>query len=659
MKILELMKMQNVQLEGERLLKIGQDVVRLTQSDDASREEWLKRSKKAMDMALQVVEEKTFPWPDSSNVQYPAITVAALAFHARTLPAILSGNNIVKAKITGKDTDGSKMKSASRVSNYLNYQLLHEMHGWEEGMDRLLLALPIEGCEFKKTYFSPELGTNTSEWIRPEDLIVHYKTKAFDSCPRITHRFWMHPQYIKERQLMGLWNDTNLHINETDEEDQTLQEFYEQHCLLDLDDDGYKEPWCVTVHKDSGKVVRIRADFMEDGIQVRRGTYVYPLSEVMGEKNLKVVRITKIDYFTKYSFIPSPDGGFYDVGLGQIVGPINDSISTIINQIIDAGTWANVASNSGFVVDGVSVKNKRGPVEVKMGEFAKLKLPTGMTRIQDAMMPMTAGGPSAVLFNILGLLITSSKDIAGVQDIHSGRAVSNEKATTSKLRIAEGQKIFSSVFKRIYRALGKEIEKIADLNAIYLDPETYYSVLDTNEDANVFQGDFQDDGTNFQLVADPAMANTEQAQAKAEVLLQRKGDPSFNADEIDRRWLEAYEFGNIDSLIVPPEKRPAPPPDPKLIELDMKAEAQAVDNKKKAAEIEHILARAMEAIANAESKEAGDQLAQYQLELEAITRSYDERNRGMERAKQAGVQDTQGEAAGTGNGSPPVSAVPG
>lgn len=655
MKLLDLLGTPNVAdtLSDDELIKIGRDVVRLTKDDDASREEWMKRSKEAMDLALQVVKEKTFPWPNASNVQYPAITVAALAFHSRTLPAILSGNKIVKAKVTGKDADGEKMAAAIRVSDYLNFQLLHEMTGWEEGMDKLLLALPIEGCEFKKTYFSPEKGTNESEWIRPEDFIVHYKTKSLDTCPRATHRVYLHPQTITERMLMGIWLDVDLHISKTDDEGQELQEFYEQHCLLDLDEDGYKEPWCVTVHVDSGKVVRIRADFREDGIQVKKGkdTKVYPLTEVADEKSLKIVRITRHDYFTKYSFIPSPDGGFYDVGLGQIVGPINESISTIINQIIDAGTWQNVAGSSGYIVDGTSVGNKRGNVSVTMGELKKVKLPANVQDIRQAIMTMKADGPSAVLFNMLGLLITSAKDISGVQDIHSGRAQSNEKATTSKLRVAEGQKIFSAVFKRIYRSLGSEVKKVSELNAVYLDPKTYFNVLDTDVEGVVTLSDFRNDGTDVQLVADPSMANTEQRTAKADALMQMIGNPAFNTEEIERRWLEAYEFENIDSLIVPKEQRAQPAPDPKLIELEMKAEKQAVEIEQMKAKTKEYLTSAIENLANAESKEAGDQLAQYTLELDAITRRDESEQRGMERMENAagnesGVQGTSQAAGG-------------
>lgn len=579
-KLIELASSQNIteELSKEQLIKIGRDVVRLTEHDDSSREAWTKRSKDAMDLALQVVKESSFPWPNSSNIKYPTITIAALAFHARTLPVILSGNRVAKAKVTGADKDGEKEKQANRVADYINYQLLHEMPDWEEGMDKMLLALPIEGCEFKKTYFSPEIGTNISEWIRPEDFIVNYKTKSLEECPRATHRIWISPQRITERNRMGIWTDADvtadLNISVTDIEDEKLQEFYEQHCLLDIDEDGYKEPWCVTVHKDSGKVVRIKADFAVDNISVKTKTKVMPLTELGDADKGKatIAKIDKINYFTKYSFIPSPDGGFYDIGLGQIVGPINDSISTILNQIVDAGTLQNIASNSGFIADGASIGNKRGPVNVQLGKYQKIKLPAGMKSISDAFFQLQGSGPSAVLFNTLGTLIGAAKDIAGVQDIHTGGTEKNETATTTMIRVEEGQKVFNAIYKRIYRALGKEITKIYDLNAIYLDPETYFNVLDTNEQGVITLSDFRNDGTDVQPMADPSMSNTAQKVAKAEALMSQMANPLLNKEEITRRYLDALDVANVDSLMVDQSQLPPPPPDPTLEKLALDAQ---------------------------------------------------------------------------------------
>src|SRR3990167_719469 len=651
-------------LDHGLLTKIGKDAVKNANDDDGSRDEWRKRSEQAMDLALQVVKEKTFPWSGASNVKYPLVTVAALQFHARCYPAVVQGNQVVKGQVTGADHDGRKNAQAKRVAQYMNYQILEEMTEWDEQMDKLILALPIEGCEFKKTYYDPSLKRNVSEWIRPCDFIVDYKTKDITTCPRQTHRLRFYPQEITERQRMGVWSDVDLNISQTDSEDEVLQEFYEQRLLIDLDDDGYKEPYCVTVHVDSEKVVRIKAAYYPEGITVKVGTETANLKKlldkgippemllpVLDQQGAKIAKITKADYFTKYAFIPSPDGGFYDIGFGQLIGPLTDSVDTTINQMLDAGTLSNLGG--GFVRDGVSINRKRGPVKFTMGEFKQISLPANMP-IRDGIMQMQFPGPSPVLFNLLGMLIQGVKDVTGVQDIFTGGKGNQETATTTMARVEQGMQVFSAVYKRIYRSMKQEFSKLYKLNGLYLDPEVYFQVIDSKEMQQIGKADFQNDGTDVQPVADPQVSTTIQKMAKAEMLMGMKGDPGLNADEINKRFLEALEIPNYEALVVPADQRKAPP-DPKFVELQMKAiQAQGEANKVKA-ETSLIYAKAIEAIANAESKELGPQLAQYKSELDTLRQTNDQgRNAGMEGGPvdQGGIGSAQGAPSGMPSGMP-------
>lgn len=652
------------ELDDNQLVKIGKDVVRWTEADDQSRSEWLKQSQIAMDLALQVVEEKSHPWEGASNVKYPLITVAALQFHARSYPAVVQGNKIVKAKVTGRDKDGQKAAQSERVAAYMNYQLIEEQHDWDEQMDKLLLALPVEGCEFKKTYFDPSLGRNCSEWIRPQDFVVHAKTKSLDTCPRQTHRLWFHPQEIKERQAVGTWSDVDLNIGANDDEDEVLQEFYEQHTLLDLDEDGYKEPYCVTVHVESGKVVRIKANFYPEDITFSVDRQAIPKEQfpqllqavqagMVDAESIKIAKIDKITYFTKFSFIPSPDGGFYDIGFGQLVGPLSETIDSAINQMIDAGTLANLSG--GFVREGVSVSGRRGPVLFSMGEFKQIKVPGNMP-IAEAIYQMRFDGPSAVLFNLLSFLVQGVKDITSVQDIFTGAKQQNETATTTMARIEEGAKVFSAVFKRVYRALGQEFKKMYRLNGIYLQPETYFRVLDDDSEGVVTLQDFRDDGTNVQPVADPSVSTTMQKVAKAEVLMQLKGDPTINVDELNRRFFEALDIPNPEALSVPQEARKQPP-DPKMLELELRSIELENENRERNAQIRLIHAKAIEAIASAEAKEAGTQLEAYRAQLDAIMSIVDAaQQRGMNgQGRTAGMESGPGNQGGnaTTQGLPP------
>ena len=634
------------ELEDQRLTQIGRDVVRWTTIDDASRADWLERSQRAMDLALQVVEPKTFPWEGAAAIKYPLITVAALQFHARAYPAVVQGNKVVKGQVTGRDPQGQKAAQAERISQFMNYQLLEEMEEWDEQTDRLLLALPVEGCEFKKTFFDPALGRPVSEWIRPLDLIVHYRTKSLETCPRVTHRLWLHPQEIMERQLSGTWRDVGLNIGVTETEEEELQEFYEQHCLLDLDGDGYKEPYCVTVHKTSETVVRVKASYYPEGIWTRVGSDVLRLTEVPSETPIESVRIARIErsqYFTKFSFVPSPDGGFYDLGFGQLVGPLCETIDTSINQMIDAGTLGNLSG--GFIREGVTIDGKRGSIRFELGEFKQVRTPQGMP-LRDALYQMQFPGPSPVLFNLLSLLIQGAKDITGVQDILTGGPAQNETATTTMAKLEQGLKVFSAIYKRVYRGLKGEFKKLYRINGLYLQPEVYFRVLDDGSEGVVSLSDFQNDGTDVQPVADPSVSTTLQKVVKAEMVMALKGDPGINPDEANRRYLEAIEVPGADALIVSPEQR-QPPPDPKMLDMELKMIQLKDQARKMQAEIELMRARSIEALASAEAKEAGAQLDHYALQLDVLKEVRNDGARGVE-GVEAAPSNQGGAEAGQG-----------
>lgn len=613
------------ELDGEQLTKIGRQVCEGYKTDEASRSEWLKKSKKAMDLALQVQKKKTFPWPDAANVKYPLVTVAALQFHARAYPAIVQGNKVVKGQITGEDQDGAKVERAERISAHMNYQLLEEMAEWDEQQDKMLLALPIEGSQFKKSYFDPSKGRNVSEWVRPVDFVVNNSTKSLEDCPRATHVLHFYPQQIIEKQRLGVFRNVELNISADDEEDEKPQKFLEQHCLWDLDDDGYKEPYCVTVHEDSQEVVRIKARYYPENVIIKAGGAIVSLGELLQQgidpsqlmqlPEVEIAKIEPVNYFTKFPFIPSPDGSFYDIGFGQLIGPLSEVIDTNINQLLDAGTASNL--QAGFLSDGVNINNgKRGPVRFDLGEFKPVKVPAGMS-LRDAIYQLQFPGPSPVLFSLLGTLIDSAKEITSVQDIMTGDAPANETATTTLARIEQGMKVFTAIYKRIYRSLKQEFKKLYRLNSIYLQPQSYFNVLDTNEPAQILQQDYQGDGTDVQPVADPTIATTMQKVAKAQALLQMLGDPRINADEVLLRFLDAIEVPNPQALLIPPEQR-QPPPDPKMMEMEIKAAQAQAQAEKVRAEIVGIHANAMKALAEAEAKEAGVQIDQYRAQLEAL-----------------------------------------
>jgi len=308
----------------------------------------------------------------------------------------------------------------------MSYQLLDEMEEWEGETDKLLHVLPIVGCAFRKSYFSPSLRRNVSELILPDDFVVHYYTKSLATCPRATHVIRLHPYEIEER-VRGkrfIEFDYGLPAGSEPNDEESPHEFLEQHRLEDLDEDGYPEPYIVTVHKETSRVVRIVARFGEDSV-------------TFGDDG-QVNRIEGERYFTKFGFIPSFDGSFYDIGFGFLLRPMSQAINAAINQMLDAGTQQNMGG--GFIGAGMRIKG--GDARFRPGEYKRVISVGGS--IRDNIVALPFPGPSQTLFNLLGLLIEAAKDITSVKDIMTGdQGPANEAAARTMARIEQGMKVFS------------------------------------------------------------------------------------------------------------------------------------------------------------------------------------------------------------------------
>lgn len=638
-------------IDEEVLRKLGRRVCKDLETDEASRSDWMARSEKAMDMALQVVEEKTFPWEKASNVRTPLLTEAALQFHARAYPAIVQGNKIVKGKVTGADPDGAKSRRADRVAQHINWQLLEEMPEWEEEVDKMLLALPVEGCEFKKVRFCPVDSRNRSEWIRPKYFVVNDSTKSLADCPRATHILMRYPHQIGEMQRAGTYREIDLRIGHEEKEQETLQEIYEQYRMEDLDGDGVKEPYIVTVHKTSQEVLRVKGNWeptsiiVTDGMQSfpafkREGTQVFPSERLMTAQ--KLVCIKKEEYFVKYSMFPSPGGSFYDVGYGQLVTPLIESIDTIINQLIDAGTLANAPP--GLIAEGLRILNSAGGsgnIRVKPGEWIKIKA-SSSSKIADMIYQFQFPGPSVTLFNMLSALIDRVRAITSISDAMTGESAGpNEPVGTTMARIEQGMKVFNAAYKRIYRSLGQEFRLLYRLNSIYLPPEQYFRVVDSPEAIQIQITDYQGDDTDISPVADPSTATTAQRMAKAQLLMQ-VGVPNQGAAV--KRVLEAGEIDGIEELLQAPET----PPDPKALEIMAKIEKMAAETQKIQAEMAEMFQRLDLDRMKMDIEEFKTVTGAVSKGKEHELRSESERNRAMEARSGHEMDFEEGEDDGAG-----------
>jgi len=304
-------------IDDSTLARIGQYVKRGVDIDDKSREEWMERHDKAMDLAMQVADEKSWPWDGASNVIYPAISTGAMQFAARAMPALIPGSNLVKCKVNGDDSGifevnpqtqeaipvvqpGAKAGKANRVSKHMSYQLLCEIPNWEDDTDAMMQYLAIAGCAFRKTVFDDKLGRIDSKFLPGSQVIVNMDAESLDRAARISECFYLHPYEVDERVRRGeyyvaegddlkqiLGQELDTQTGEPD--DQGLVSLIEQHTRLDLDGDGYPEPYVVIFHRDSGHVFAVYPHFTQDDVEANMNG---------------VVAIAHNPPYVKYDFLP-------------------------------------------------------------------------------------------------------------------------------------------------------------------------------------------------------------------------------------------------------------------------------------------------------------------------------------------------------------------
>jgi len=553
-------------MDEQELAEIGSQVVKDFEQDLESRHTWEEQHEKWMKLAIQVIEEKTWPWRNASNVKYPLLATSAMQFQARAYPTLVTVPNVVKARVIGEDPTGEKAKRAERIGKHMSYQVLEEMENWDEDMDRACFILPIVGCIFKKIYYHQEKGYNCSDLVLPKDLVINYWAKDLKSATTKTHVLYMTKNTVREKQLSGDYLDYKLDQSSPKELNFEMKArekegmvppgdtsgapliILEQHCWFDLDKDDYKEPYIVTVDYSQQKVVRISPRFEKDGVTVKDG---------------KITKIEPEEYFIKFSFIPNPDGGFYDLGFGALLGPLNETVNTLINQLIDSGTINNL--QGGFIAKGIRLK--AGDTSFTPGEWKFVQ--TSGDDLRKGIFPLVTKEPSGTLFQLLGTIVESGQKLASVAEIFVGKMPGqNTPATTTMATIEQGMKVFTAIYKRIYRSLTKEFKRLYRLNKIYLSPEAEFNVVDSADLMRIGQSDYQQDDTDVRPAADPTSVSEMLRLTKAQAILELIPLGTVNPQEATKRILEAQDQPEIEKLMaVGP-----PPPDPKMLELQAKME---------------------------------------------------------------------------------------
>lgn len=559
-------------LDEAKLCEIGQQVIRDYETDCSSREDWEKRYEKNIKIAMQAKEAKTFPWAGASNSKSPILTIAAIQFNAEAYPVIVDGSNLVKGRVLGPDQDGEKRARADRIGQHMTWQLLYRMPGWEDETDRLLLMLPIVGCMFRKTYYDSIENANRSDIVNGLDFVIHNDAKSIESAPRYTQVLHLYPYEVQSYINAGLWLDVPRDDENAGDDDESLGDYYEQHRCLDLDGDDYPEHYVVTCTKE-GKVARIVPCFGPEDITFRRmdtgaTSRLKALfedaqkAEVPLEVAMQVVGpIVKIDrrqYFTKYGFLPAPDGSFYDIGFGDLLANTTDLIDRLQNQMIDATTLQ--IAQGGFIGDGVNVRGGDFTFR-RVGEWKRVNANGADLRTQ--IVPLALPGASNASFSLLEILYQQAKDMTSAQDVVAGKAPPNQPATTTLALIEQAGTVRKGIYKRINRSFGDELRILRRLNRDYLDEEEYFQLND--EDAvQIGRQDYADEDLDVVPVADPTQISSTHRMARAQAMFQMfNGNPLINQQKLYQQQLEALGATDIQQWF----KVPTPPPPPEAMKI--------------------------------------------------------------------------------------------
>ncbi len=538
------------------LVEMGNRVVEDLIDDLGSRSEWEENIGSIIKLFTTFMPEKTFPWPNCSNTCLPVLTIAAIQFQARAYESIIPAREVVHTVAIG-DED---IEKSERVKKYMNYQLLYKMTEFASSMDKTLLQLPLVGSVFRKTYYSFDLNRCVSEYVSAADLVVPYHCQDFDIAPRKTHIIYLTKNQIRQRVQQGLFVESAWHlpsgtmteitssaIRDAKDSTQGIQDntnvdemprgFAEQHRDWDLDGDGIAEPYVITVDIESRKVVRITKRSFVDA-----------------NGNTQIV-----DYFTHYYFFPNPEG-VYGLGFGILLRGLNESMNTILNEVIDAGTLANLIG--GFVSRNSGLK--KGNIMFEMGTFKEVD--TFLDDIRKALYIFDFKGPNQTLYAVLGLLYEYAKLVTSVSETMTGQLPSSDTpASTVLALLEEGRKVYSAIHGRIHTSFHKELRKIFMLNSIFFDEDEYFKVLGERNipmgpQEKIGRADFVG-STDVIPVSDPKIISRAEEVMKAkEIVADVRSNPASAGDaqanyEATRQYYKALGVRNIDRLV----KEPKPP----------------------------------------------------------------------------------------------------
>jgi len=535
-------------LKEPKLLEIAQKVIDEYNEDKGSMSDWAKAIDRGMRIAKPAEGPRSEPWEGASNYKSPLLYEAVISFGDRASIEVLGEKNLVKGCIEGVDTPEKQLRM-NRVAKFMNWQFNYEMPEWRDCQEQALYALAAHGCFFKKTFFDPTEGKNRSVPIFYPHFAVSQKEHSMSALTRFTEIKTYCKAEVNQFIAAGIWLDQDYIIEDDmvdmddDSEEGSEEEFLEQHCMLDLDDDGIPEPYIVTVHKSTQKVARIVARFdrtsimvkLSDGVvgsldkamtqavqsaalEVSQAVDAESTPETLLEEirtrsmaMLKIVKIKPVNLITKYGFIVAPDGTFLNWGYCHLLPSYMETINTVTNQLIDSGSLANMGG--GFV--SKEFRNNKTPMRTAPGKFIQ----TGVdaATMQQGIMPYPFKEPSVGLMTMNEQSKAEARNMTAILSME-GMIAPNAPAATTLGLLQEKMMPTTALIGRILRSMSAEFQKMFDLNAKYTDPLVYQEVLD--DPSADYQTDFTRAGYDIEPTAEANKSSMMQKMQSTQVLLE-------------------------------------------------------------------------------------------------------------------------------------------
>ena len=529
-------------IDENKLNSIGKDLIDSYSGDKESRADWEETYTKGLDQLGLKFEDRTEPWAGACGVFHPMMSEAVIRFQSQAISEMFPAQGPVRTKIVGKDTV-EKTRQAERVQDYLNYLLTHEMKEYRTETEKMLFSLPLAGSAFRKVYYDPTLGRPCSIFIPAEDVVVNYGASDIDTCERATHVMKKSSNDVRKMQVNGFYRDIDLPSGTKEYSD--ISKKYDEmigevdtynldnrHLLLemqvDLDLEGFEDmddqgnetgialPYVVTMDYPSGIILSIRRNYFEDDAQKVRRTH-----------------------FVHYQYLPGI--GFYGFGLIHMIGGLAKSATSLLRQLVDAGTLSNLPG--GLKARGLRIKGDDTPI--MPGEFRDVDVPGGAIRDNITFLPYKE--PSATLYSLLQNIVEEGRRFASISDMKISDMNNQAPVGTTLALLERNMKVMTAVQARLHASMRKEFDILVSIVKDFTDPAYPY---ETDEEETIKAEDF-DDRVDVIPVSDPNASTMAQRimQYQAAMQLAQSAPQMYNLPELHRQMLEVLGIKDVEDIV--------------------------------------------------------------------------------------------------------------